>query len=68
MKLAARLAIYAAALLVVVTARLPEASTTIAALRTAAPEPVVDPVRFVIAAVLVSGIALELLRRRHVWH
>ena len=68
MKFVARLAVYAAALLVVVTARLPEASTAVTALRAASPEPVLDPVRIMIAAILVLGIVLELLRRRAVWH
>ena len=68
MKRVARLAVYAAALLVVITARLPEPSTTLSAVRAASPEPVFDPVRLVLAAILVLGVVIELLRRRTVWH
>ena len=64
----ARLTVYAAALLVVATARLPEPSATVSALRVTSPESAVDPVRLAIAAVLVAGIVIEFLRRRHVWH
>jgi hypothetical protein len=62
-----RLAVYAAALFVVVTARLPELSTTVPSLRTAPGGPAVEPVRLAIAGVLIVGIVLEVLRRRPVW-
>ena len=67
MKLAVRLAVYAAALLVIVTARLPEPSA-LSALRTSSPGSALDPVRVVIAAVLALGVVMEFLRRRRVWH
>jgi hypothetical protein len=64
----ARLAVYAAALFVVATARLPDLSTATAVLRTAPTETSVDPVRVAMAGVLVAGILIEVLRRRPVWH
>jgi len=64
----ARLAVYAAALVVIVTARLPDASIGVTALRTSVPGPILDPVRLVLAAVLCTGVITEVLRRRPVWH
>ena len=66
--LVARLAVYAAALVVVVTARLPESSTGVTALRVATPASLLDPVRLLLAAIIVTGVCIELLRRRPVWH
>ncbi len=66
--LVARLAVYAAALAVVITARLPDASTGITALRAPVSDPLVDPVRFLMLAVLCAGAITEFLRRRPVWH
>ncbi len=66
--LLARLAVYAAALFVVATARLPVASTGVTALRAQAPDAAIDPTRVVIVLVLLAGITLEVLRRRPVWH
>lgn len=67
--LLARLAVYATALFVVVTAQLPDQAThsTFSALRTTAPEAHPTPARFVIAGILVAGILIEVLRRRPVW-
>jgi len=67
MKLVARLVVYATAMIVVFTARLPEPVPAATALRAAVPDPGLDPVRLLIAAVLAAGIAIELLRRRTVW-
>ena len=66
--LVARLAVYAAALVVVVTARLPDSSTGVTALRMATPASLLDPVRLLLAAIIVTGVCIELLRRRPVWH
>ena len=66
--LVARLAVYAVALVVVVTARLPEAATGISALRTPVPGSFLDPIRLLLAAVLCAGIVTDVLRRRPVWH
>jgi hypothetical protein len=63
----ARLAVYATAIVVVFTARLPDASTG-SALRAASPDAILDPVRLLIATVLIIGTLFELLRRRPVWH
>jgi hypothetical protein len=68
MKLLARLAVYAAALFVVVTARLPGHASSLSALRATSPGPTLDPVRLMIGAVLLTGIACEFLRRRTIWH
>jgi hypothetical protein len=67
--LVARLAVYAAALFVVITAQLPApaAQSTIAALRTTQQE-TVDPVRLLLVGILLIGILIEVLRRRTVWH
>ncbi len=72
MKIAAlltRLAVYATALFVVVTARLPDPATqsTFSALRASAPEAHASPARLVLAGILVAGIFIEVLRRRPVW-
>ena len=64
--LVTRLAVYAVALFVVVTARLPGAAVTTAVRTTAGPD--LDPIRLLIAAVLLTGILIELLRRRAIWH
>ena len=68
--LLARLAVYATALFVVVTAQLPGQATqsTFSALRTAAPDAHTSPARVVLAGILVAGILIEVLRRRPVWH
>jgi hypothetical protein len=68
--LLARLAVYATALFVVVTAQLPEAVTrsTFPTVRTHAAEADTSPARFVLAGILVAGILIEVLRRRPVWH
>ena len=66
--LVARLAVYAAALVVVVTARLPESSAGVTALRVPAPDPLLHPVRLLIATIIVTGLCIELLRRRTAWH
>ena len=68
MKLVARLVVYATALVIVITARLPAQAASLPALRTASPESAVDPVRLLIAAVLLTGIVFEVLRRRTIWH
>ena len=67
--LLARLAVYAAALFVVVTAQLPGPATqsTFTALRTTEPDAHTSPARVVLAGVLLAGILIELLRRRPVW-
>jgi len=66
--LVARLTVYAAAFVVVVTARLPGSSTGVTALRLATPASLLDPVRLLLAAIIVTGVCIELLRRRPVWH
>lgn len=63
-----RLAVYAAALFVVATARLPQSPATISAFRAAPAAPAVDPVRLGLAGVLLAGIVLEALHRRPLWH
>lgn len=68
MKLLARLTIYAAALLVVFTARLPDQATAVSALRATAEGHALDPVRSLIVTVLLVGILVEVLRPRSVWH
>ena len=65
--LLARLAVYVAALVVIVTARLPESSAGVAALRAPGADPGLDPVRILIAAILLGGVVIEFLRRRTVW-
>jgi hypothetical protein len=68
----ARLAIYAAALLVLATARLPSPATdsSIAAVRVARPsEPAVNLAwRLALAGIVIAGVVADLKRRRHVWH
>ena len=66
--LVARLAVYATALAVVITARLPDASSGITAFRTPVSDPFLDPVRLLLSAVLCAGAIAEFLRRRPVWH
>lgn len=63
----ARLAVYATAIFVVFTAQSPDPASTVSAIRTASPHAFLDPVRLLIAAVLVTGILIELFRRRPVW-
>jgi hypothetical protein len=67
-----RLAIYAAALIVLATARLPEphVATSVSTVRTAEPHtPAASAAwRLVIAGILLTGIVLEIHRRRPVWH
>ena len=67
--LVARLAVYATALFVIVTAQLPDPATqsTFTAVRTATPAGHTSLARFVLAGVLVAGILIEVLRRRLVW-
>jgi hypothetical protein len=65
--LVARLAVYATALAVVITARLPDASTGISALRAPVSDPLLDPVRLLLFAVLGAGAITEFLRRRPLW-
>ena len=64
--LVARLALYATALFVVATARLPDPAGQ-AALRITEPG-IIDPIRIVIAGILLAGIIVEVLRRRAIWH
>ena len=66
--LVARLAVYAVALVVVVTARLPEASIGVTALRTPVSDPLLDPIRILLVVVLCAGAIIEFLRRRPLWH
>ena len=67
-----RLAVYAAALIVLATARLPEphVATSVSTVRTAEPHtPAASAAwRLVIAGILLTGIVLEIHRRRPVWH
>jgi hypothetical protein len=67
-----RLAVYAAALVVLATARPPQPRTdaSMSAARVAQPAaPAANAAwRLVIAGVLLAGITLELHRRRAVWH
>ena len=67
-----RLAVYAAALIVLATARLPEphAMTSVSMVRTAEPPtPAAGAAwRLVIAGILLTGVALEIHRRSPVWH
>jgi len=64
-----RLAIYAAALIVLATARLPEPHVA-TSVSTAEPHtPAASAAwRLVIAGILLTGIVLEIHRRRPVWH
>lgn len=64
----ARLAVYLTAVAIVFTARLPDPASTTTALRTTAPDAILDPVRLLIVEVLLVGIVIEFLRRRPVWH
>lgn len=65
----ARLALYATALFVVATVQLPAPTghAAVSALRAAEPG-AIDPVRLVIAGILLAGVIIEVLHRRAVWH
>lgn len=67
-----RLAVYTAALFVLGTARLPQTrmDTSVSTVRLAepAPPPAKTAWRFVIAGILLTGVALEIHRRRALWH
>jgi hypothetical protein len=67
-----RLAVYAAALIVLATARLPQPriDTTTSTARTAAPAtPAANAAwRLALAGILLTGVVLDIHRRRQVWH
>ena len=67
-----RLAVYAAALIVLATARLPQphAGRSVSMIRKAEPPTHAASAawRLVIAGILLTGVALEIHRRRPVWH
>ena len=67
--LLARLAVYATALCVVATAELagPSTRSTLPALRSISPERALDPVRLILAGILLVGILLETTQRRATW-
>ncbi len=67
-----RLAVYAAALIVLATARLPQPriDTSASTVRTAAPAaPAANAAwRLALAGILLMGVVLDIHRRRQVWH